>query len=139
MTDDTPLFTQWGVTAAMPPLPDDVWERALSIALDPTTPPVDDDLVPEMDEVPIVPDDDGEIVLYDDTDDAPSPATSHDTIDDDPDGPHPHDDELDTGGTALGHGDPPTVHEDTVPLDLGLTDHPDDTLDDGPNLGHDLF
>lgn len=70
MDADESLLTTLGMADAMPPLPDDVWERALSIALDPTTPAADADLVPDMDDIPAVPDDDGEIVL-DDAVDAP--------------------------------------------------------------------
>ncbi|MET4610633.1 hypothetical protein ABIC28_001611 [Rhodococcus sp. PvR044] len=109
MDQDEPSFTTLGVTGAMPPLPDDVWERALTIALDPTTPAVDTDLVPDMDDIPLVPEDD-EIVLSDDVDgplldndrdgadveDAPDDSIHHSTedldlsvdlggIDDDPD------------------------------------------------------
>ncbi len=75
MDADESLLTTLGMADAMPPLPDDVWERALSIALDPTTPDADADLVPDMDDIPVVPDesgifpdDDGEIVLDDDID-----------------------------------------------------------------------
>lgn len=65
MDDDESLFTGSEAAGALPPVPDDVWARALAAALDPAAPTADADLVPEMDDEPVVPDDDG-IVLVDD-------------------------------------------------------------------------
>ncbi|TQF74605.1 hypothetical protein FK531_00380 [Rhodococcus spelaei] len=112
MDQDDPLLTTLGLTDALPPLPDDVWERALTIALDPTTPAVDADLVPEMDDTPVVPDDD-EIVLDDDTDGL--------LLDDDTDGP-----ELDAGDASDG----------SVRHDSDSDDH-DLPVDHGGSIQHD--
>ncbi|RVW04441.1 hypothetical protein [Rhodococcus spongiicola] len=125
MDHDEPLFTEAELAAAVPPIPDELWERALSIALDPNTPTVDADLVPEIDDVPNV--DDDEIILHDDVDIDPDDhpvstdhvvdPTGHDTDDRD-DGPvfdqtdsipdigyepdmfDPAIDDVDTGGTT---------------------------------------
>lgn len=66
--DDDSVLAALGVSGALPPVPDEVWARALEVALDPTTAPVDTDLVPDMDDVPVVPEDDDIILLDDDTD-----------------------------------------------------------------------
>ncbi|MGW4482106.1 hypothetical protein [Rhodococcus triatomae] len=61
MTTDDPgsLLASLGIDVEqMPLLPDDVWERALDRALDPTTELADASLVPEMDDTPILPEDD---------------------------------------------------------------------------------
>ncbi|MFI6432875.1 hypothetical protein [Rhodococcus oryzae] len=134
MDHDEPLFAKLGVTGAMLPLPDDVWERALSIALDPNTPAVDADLVPEMDDDPVVPDD-GEIVLYDDVNDALVDSP------DDLEGPL---DAGDDNGAATSAGE--------AAPDLGVGGFDDEagafepTVDDGdfdsengPDLGGDLY
>ncbi|MGW4482138.1 hypothetical protein [Rhodococcus triatomae] len=59
-TDDSDgLLASLGIDVEqMPALADDVWERVLERALDPTTELADASLVPEMDDTPIVPDDD---------------------------------------------------------------------------------
>jgi len=129
MNNDESLFAQLGVAGTMPPLPDEVWERALSIALDPTTPAVDPELVPEMDDLPVVPDDD-DIVLYDDTDDTPPADTSQDSPVDDVDGLDV--DEVDDVPAPDGIAD----HEMGT-FDLTVDEHPDLTVDDGPDLGGD--
>lgn len=137
MNDDK-LFTELGVIDALPALPDDVWERALSVALDPTTPPVDADLVPEMDDLPVIPDDEDEIVLYD-MDEAP-PAAGPDTAAGDGADPGHHHDLDDTGDAPLGHHDDTiTVHDDPTPIDSGHSAVDGDDPGLGHELGHDLF
>lgn len=123
MNDDEPLFAGSGA-GALPPVPDGVWERALSVALDPATPAVDADLVPEMDDDPVVPDDDGIVLVDDDLlegdDDLPPGDDSADLQVDG--GEHPQladdtDDAVDTGddfedlpGGGGGAGEP-DLHE----------------------------
>ncbi|MGO4205174.1 hypothetical protein AB4Z09_26245 [Rhodococcus sp. TAF43] len=121
----------------MPPLPDDVWERALSVALDPTTPAADADLVPDMDDIPVVPDDDGEIVLDDDTDtallddDGGDLGALHGDIDDQ---------DLDGAGDIDGaFFDPAVTDADITTADLPDLALGDSTFDDGPDLGGDLY
>lgn len=122
----------------MPPLPDDVWERALSIALDPTTPTADADLVPDMDDIPVVPDDDGEIVLDDDDTAAP-------LLDDDGGNPgdlHGDTDDQDIDGAGDIDGaffDPAATDADITTADLPDLALDDSTFDDGPDLGGDLY
>lgn len=65
MTDDESLLASLGVTSALPPLPDAVWDRILEVALDPTSDIIDADLVPEQDDLPAIPVDE-DIVLIDD-------------------------------------------------------------------------
>ncbi|MDJ0362252.1 hypothetical protein [Rhodococcus sp. H29-C3] len=67
MTDDESLLASLGVTSALPPLPDAVWDRILEVALDPTSDIIDADLVPEQDDLPAMPVDE-DIVLIDDDD-----------------------------------------------------------------------
>ncbi|ORI26015.1 hypothetical protein [Rhodococcus sp. 1168] len=67
MTDDESLLASLGVTSALPPLPDAVWDRILEVALDPTSDIIDTDLVPEQDDLPAMPVDE-DIVLIDDDD-----------------------------------------------------------------------
>ncbi|MGW6695073.1 hypothetical protein ACWF62_15005 [Rhodococcus sp. NPDC054953] len=133
MDPDEPLLTT--LADAMPPLPDDVWERVLSVALDPTTEAVDPDLVPEMDDTPVIPDDDGEIIL-DDADD--SLAADDDAAVD-----------LDDANDAINAGDSddldlPVDHGDSLAPDLSV-DAVDLTTDDGfdggagPDIGGDLY
>ena len=113
--DDDSVLAALGVSGALPPVPDEVWARALEVALDPTTAPVDADLVPDMDDVPVVPEDD-EIILLDDGDD----------------GDEADEDDLDTDADTLPGLDlEPDADEDTdlhrpagQDLDLG-----DDTVD----------
>jgi hypothetical protein len=131
MNNDESLFAQLGVAGTMPPLPDEVWERVLSIALDPTTPAVDPELVPEMDDLPVVPDD-GDIVLYDDTDDAPLVDASHDSLVDDVDG-------LDVGEVDEVPAPDVIVDHEMGTFDVTGDEHPDLTVDDGPDLGGDLY
>lgn len=68
MTDNESFLASLGVTVAAPPLPDQVWEQILAVALDPTTATIDADLVPEQDDVPVALDDveSSDIVLHDD-------------------------------------------------------------------------
>ncbi|MDH6284664.1 hypothetical protein [Prescottella agglutinans] len=134
MDSDESLLRTLGMADAMPPLPDDVWERALSIALDPTTPAVDADLVPEMDDIPVVPDDDGEIVLDDDTDVDDGGPGHHDLAVD-----H-HDFAVDHDGLDGDHHDLAVDHHD-LDGDAGHHDLAMDhtTFDDTPDLGGDLY
>ncbi|MFE3289415.1 hypothetical protein [Rhodococcus sp. NPDC059234] len=122
MNDDESLFAE-SRADALPPLPEDVWERALSVALDPATPAVDADLVPEMDDDPVVPDDD--IVLVDDELSAgehllPGDHTADLPVDDD---------------------EPLRLDDDDTDTDTGLGDLGDATdvgvHDPGPDLQHD--
>ncbi|WP_137875443.1 hypothetical protein [Rhodococcus sp. Q] len=78
MDNDDPLFAALG---ELPPMPDGLWERALSVALDPNTPPIDPDLVPEMDDEPVFPDDKDGVVLFDEdaVGDAPDSDAALDT------------------------------------------------------------
>ncbi|MFE7421719.1 hypothetical protein [Rhodococcus sp. NPDC057529] len=135
--DDDSVLAALGVSGALPPVPDEVWARALEVALDPTTAPVDADLVPDMDDVPVVPEDD-EIILLDD--------------DDGDDGDEADEDDLDTDADTLPGLDlQPDANEDTdvhLPagqdLDLGDDSVDPSTLgaddDPGIDLGghHDL-
>jgi hypothetical protein len=57
MTDDRPSPSLGDILGDLPPLPDSVWERTLATAFDPDV-AVDADLVPEMTDVPVVPEDD---------------------------------------------------------------------------------
>ncbi|SDE22825.1 hypothetical protein [Rhodococcus tukisamuensis] len=81
MDDDESLFTGSEAASALPPVPDDVWARALAAALDPAAPAVDADLVPEMDDEPVVPEEDG-IVLVDDESDPDDDDTAEVVLDD---------------------------------------------------------
>lgn len=134
---DESLLRTLGMADTMPPLPDDVWDRALSIALDPTTPAADADLVPDMDDIPVVPDDDGEIVLDDDTD---TPV-----IDDqggDPGNLHADTDDQDLVQAAdidTAFFDPAATDGDITTVDLPDLALDDTTFDDGPDLGGDLY
>lgn len=121
----------------MPPLPDDVWDRALSIALDPTTPAADADLVPDMDDIPVVPNDDGEIVLDDDTDTpvlddhGGNPGDLHSDTDD-----QDHDE---AGAIDTAFFDQAAADADITTADLPDLAVGDATFDDGPDLGGDLY
>lgn len=64
MSDDQQPPTLRALADDLPPLPDEVWERTLSVAFDPDT-VVDADLVPEQDALPIVPDDEIDLVDLD--------------------------------------------------------------------------
>ncbi|WP_370185309.1 hypothetical protein [Rhodococcus wratislaviensis] len=121
--DDDSVLAALGVSGALPPVPDDVWARALEIALDPTTAPVDADLVPDTDDVPVVPEDDDIILLDDDTDldtdaddgNVPNPDLDTDAADD-PDLDLPAGQDLDLGDDSV---DPSTLGADD-PADLGI-------------------
>jgi hypothetical protein len=63
MTDDHMALLR-ELAGHLPPLPDEVWNRTLDAAFAPDA-AVDSDLVPEMDDRPIVPDD--EDLVLDDT------------------------------------------------------------------------
>lgn len=125
MTDNESFLASLGVTDAVQPLPDQVWEQILAVALDPTTPSVDTDLVPEQDDVPVVLDDadGGDIVLEDDdltsSDGRDTAATSHHDTATSHDDPHHH-----------GIDDQPLVMDDSEPI--GSADHIDEYVD----LGH---
>ncbi|WP_244461474.1 hypothetical protein [Rhodococcus sp. ZPP] len=126
--DDDSVLAALGVSGnALPPVPDEVWARALEIALDPTTAPVDPGLVPDVDDVPVVPEDDEIILLDDDTDlDTDGDGASHVT-------------DLDTD-TAAGADDPDVDHPAGEDLLLG-DDSVDPTLlgaDDPADPGIDL-
>ncbi|RZL82975.1 MAG: hypothetical protein EOP76_22395 [Variovorax sp.] len=118
--DDDSVLAALGVSGALPPVPDDVWARALEVALDPTTAPVDTDLVPDMDDVPVVPEDDDIILLDDDTDldtdgDVPGPDLNTDAdVDTDLDLPAGQD--FDLGDDSV---DPSILGADD-PADLGI-------------------
>lgn len=129
MTDNESFLASLGVTVAAPPLPDQVWEQILSVALDPTTAAIDTDLVPEQDDVPVALDDvEGSDILLQDDD-----LTTAD-IDD-------------AAGTA--HHDPAALGDDTDhhgvddqpllliddPESAGSTDRVDEH-GDYPDLGH---
>ena len=123
MTDDHMALLR-ELAGDLPPLPDEVWNRTLDAAFAPDA-AVDSDLVPEMDDRPIVPDD--EDLVLDDTaldgivldDEAPNLADGDsesdlllaDDLGIDTDGAGPGDD--------LGH------HLD---IDLGHPDQPGDDL-----------
>ena len=62
MTDDHMALLR-ELAGDLPPLPDEVWNRTLDAAFAPYA-AVDSDLVPEMDDRPIVPDDE-DLVLDD--------------------------------------------------------------------------
>jgi hypothetical protein len=134
--DDDSVLAALGVSgSALPPVPDDVWARALEIALDPTTAPVDPGLVPDVDDVPVVPEDDDLILLDDDTDlDTDGDGSGHATglnRDIDPDvGADGTDVDLPAGEDLL-------LGDDSVdPTLLGV----DDPADPGIDLGghHDI-
>ncbi|WP_124390835.1 hypothetical protein [Rhodococcus wratislaviensis] len=61
MEDHDPLLESLGLSTEDTPVPDDVWNRALEVALDPQTPEADGSLVPEMNDTPVVPED--ELIL----------------------------------------------------------------------------
>jgi len=121
--DDDSVLAALGVSGALPPVPDDVWARALEVALDPTTAPVDTDLVPDMDDVPVVPEDDDIILIDDDTDldtdgddgNVPGPDLDTDT-DEDIDLDIPPGQDFDLGDD---HVNPSTLGADD-PADLGI-------------------
>ncbi|MHA4854543.1 hypothetical protein L1080_034185 [Rhodococcus sp. MSC1_016] len=131
--DDDSVLAALGVSgSALPPVPDDVWARALEIALDPTTAPVDPGLVPDLDDIPVVPEDDEIILLDDDTD--------LDTDGDDTDGVVPDlgtDVDADGPDVDLPAGEDLLLSDDSVdPTLLGV----DDPADPGIDLGghHDI-
>ncbi len=121
--DDDSVLAALGVSGALPPVPDDVWARALEVALDPTTAPVDTDLVPDMDDVPVLPEDDDIILIDDDTDldtdgddgNVPGPDLDTDT-DEDIDLDIPPGQDFDLGDD---HVNPSTLGADD-PADLGI-------------------
>ena len=137
--DDDSVLAALGVSGALPPVPDEVWARALEVALDPTTAPVDTDLVPDMDDVPVVPEDDDIILLDDDTDldtdgdDGNVPGPDLDTDGDDGNVPGP---DLDTDADADTDLDLPAGQN----FDLGDDSADPSTLgaDDPTDLGIDL-
>ncbi|WP_257014809.1 hypothetical protein [Rhodococcus sp. ACPA1] len=117
--DDDSVLAALGVSGALPPVSDEVWARALEVALDPTTAPVDTDLVPDMDDVPVVPEDDDIILLDDDTDgdDGNVPGPELDTdADADTDLDLPAGQDFDLGDDSA---DPSTLGADD-PTDLGI-------------------
>lgn len=132
MTDDHMALLR-ELAGDLPPLPDEVWSRALDAAFDPDA-TVDSDLVPEMDDRPLVPDDEDlvlddtmldDIALDDDTE------LHDDAIDDTP---HPADGDIDSDellpdlGIApddTGSGDDSGDHLD---IDLERFDEPGDDL-----------
>ncbi|WP_249353597.1 hypothetical protein [Rhodococcus sp. USK13] len=123
--DDDSVLAALGVSgSALPPVPDDVWARALEIALDPTTALADSDLVPDMDDVPVVPEDDDLILLDDELDtDGDGGVTALDTDTGEPDFDLPAGEDL--------------LDDDSVdPSTLGV----DDPADPGIDLGghHDI-
>jgi hypothetical protein len=134
MTDDEQSPSLGDLLGDLPPLPDTVWERLLATALDPNT-PGDADLVPEMTDVPVLPDDEPELdgALLDDTDtpvdhdDQSTPPLHH------TDDHHHHD-----GGSGVPAGDELQVDLDLDHLGTDPSDtpepHPDDDLG-GPDLG----
>ena len=109
----------------LPPLPDEVWNRTLDAAFD-------SDLVPEMDDRPIVPDD--EDLVLDDEDLSPD-DTALDGIVLDDEAPHLADgdsesdlllaDDLGIDTDDAGPGDDLGHHLD---IDLGHPDQPGDDL-----------
>ncbi|QHE73345.1 hypothetical protein GFS60_07004 (plasmid) [Rhodococcus sp. WAY2] len=129
--DDDSVLAALGVSGnALPPVPDEVWARALEIALDPTTAPVDPGLVPDLDDIPVVSEDDEIILLDDDTDldtDGHVTGLNHD-IDTDVDADDP-DVNLPAGEDLFGD-------DSADPTLLGV----DDPADPGIDLGghHDI-
>lgn len=121
MTDDHMALLR-ELVGDLPPLPDEVWNRTLDAAFAPDA-AVDSDLVPEMDDRPIVPDD--EDLVLDDEDLVPDDTVLDDTV---PDGTV-----LDDEDTVLADGDSESDH--LLADDLGI-----DTDDAGPgdDLGHHL-
>ncbi|MCC8929307.1 hypothetical protein [Rhodococcus sp. I2R] len=122
MTDDHMALLR-ELAGDLPPLPDEVWNRTLDAAFAPYA-AVDSDLVPEMDDRPIVPDD--EDLVLDDEDLVPDDTVLDDTVLDDtvPDGTV-----LDDEDTVLDDGD--SESDLLLADDLGI-----DTDDAGP--GDDL-
>ncbi len=127
MTDDHMALLR-ELAGDLPPLPDGVWNRTLDAAFDPDA-SVDSDLVPELDDRPLVPED--EDLVLDDEDMALDDDTVLDDVLDD-DAPHPDGDTdlpladdlgIDSGGTGpgddLGH---------QLDIDFGHTDEPGDDL-----------
>jgi len=106
MTDDHMALLR-ELAGDLPPLPDEVWNRTLDAAFAPEA-AVDSDLVPEMDDRPVVPDD--EDLVLDDAD-SESDLLLADDLGIDTDDAEPGDD--------LGH------HLD---IDLGHPDQPGDDL-----------
>lgn len=143
MDKDDPLFAALG---ELPPMPDGLWERALSVALDPNTPPVDPDLVPEMGDEPVFPDDEDGVVLFDEDADVDAPdsdvALDTDVVLDDSDGPDGSDVVLDDSDgsdelfpdLSVG-GDPSFTSAFDPAADNGGFDP---GLDPGADLGGDL-
>ncbi|MEV0946880.1 hypothetical protein [Rhodococcus sp. NPDC049939] len=121
MEDHDSVLESLGLTAENTPVPEHIWNHALEVALDPQTPEIDDSLVPEMDDAPVVAED--ELILdLDDSDDG-----SVDLGDDTPAG--------DWGDDLAPHIDPslpddvPADTEDQLPV-LEMPNH---------DLGHESF
>ncbi|WP_137876377.1 hypothetical protein [Rhodococcus sp. Q] len=132
MDNGDPLFAALG---ELPPMPDGLWERALSVALDPNTPPIDPDLVPEMGDEPVFPDDEDGVVLFDEdaAGDAPDTDVALDTdvVLDDSDS-----DGSDEPFPDLTVGDDPSF---TTAFEPAVDDGGfDPGLDPGADLGGDL-
>ena len=128
MTDDHMAVLR-ELAGDLPPLPDEVWNRTLDAAFDPDA-AVDSDLVPEMDDRPLVPEDE-ELVLDDEDmalDDDPA-LDDEDTVLDD--APHPDADSdlslADDPGIDSGDTGPGDLG-DQLDIDLGYTDEPGDDL-----------
>ena len=130
MTDDHMALLR-ELAGDLPPLPDEVWNRTLDAAFAPDA-AVDSDLVPEMDDRPIVPDD--EDLVLDDEDLSPD-DTALDGIVLDDEAPHLADgdsesdlrlaDALGIDTDDAGPGDDFGHHLD---IDLGHPDQPGDDL-----------
>ena len=130
MTDDHMALLR-ELAGDLPPLPDEVWNRTLDAAFAPDA-AVDSDLVPEMDDRPIVPDD--EDLMPDDEDLIPDDTALNGIVLDD-EAPHLADgdsesdllltDDLGIDTDDAGPGDDLGHHLD---IDLGHPDQPGDDL-----------
>lgn len=144
MTDDH-MASLRELAGDLPPLPDEVWSRALDAAFDPDA-TVDSDLVPEMDDRPLVPDDEDlvlddtmldDIALDDDTE-LDDTALDDDTVlheDAIDDTPHPADGDIDRDELLA---DPGIADDDTGPAD-DSGDHLDIDLERFDEPGEDLL
>lgn len=138
MTDDHMALLR-ELAGDLPPLPDEVWSRALDAAFDPDA-TVDSDLVPEMGDRPLVPDDEDLVLddtMLDDDTELDDTALDDDTVlheDAIDDTPHPADGDIDSDellpdlGIApddTGSGDDSVHHLD---IDLEPFDEPGEDL-----------
>ena len=121
MTDDHMALLR-ELVGDLPPLPDEVWNRTLDAAFAPDA-AVDSDLVPEMDDRPIVPDD----TVLDDTVPDGTVLDDEDTVlaDGDSESDHLLADDLGIDTDDAGPGDDLGHHLD---IDLGHPDQPGDDL-----------